>query len=146
MFIDQGYLAPLEATEILDAGMRAIRAVPPAFPLEATVAVNPFLGQAGQDFASASARLSRCAGVSLTQARRVYQASIVSGRIRDEDLVAALQANPAADKPGNLALLKEMAMRERPLPKPFPAPRSGPPRLGRSSPTSSRWRLGAPRP
>ncbi|MAM12184.1 MAG: hypothetical protein CML23_17405 [Rhizobiaceae bacterium] len=120
MFIDQGYLAPLEATEILDAGMRAIRAVPPAFPLEATVAVNPFLGQAGQDFASASARLSRCAGVSLTQARRVYQASIVSGRIRDEDLVAALQANPAADKPGNLALLKEMAMRERPLPKPFP--------------------------
>lgn len=120
MFIDQGYLAPLEATDILDAGMRAIRAVPPAFPLEATVAVNPFLGQAGQEFASASARLSRCAGVSLTQARRVYQASIVSGRIRDEDLVAALQANPAADRPANLAHLKEMAMRERPLPRPVP--------------------------
>ena len=120
MFIDHGHRAPLEATDILDAGMRAIRAVPPAFPLEATVAVNPFLGQTGQDFATASARLARCAGVSLTQARQSYQANIVSGGIRDEDLLAALQASPAAGKPDSLAQLKEMASKERPLPRPVP--------------------------
>ena len=35
----------------------ALRAVPPAWPLAATVAVNPFLGQVGEDLATTAARL-----------------------------------------------------------------------------------------
>jgi len=40
----------------------AIAQVPPAFPLDATVAVNPYLGQAGEGRATAAARLAATAG------------------------------------------------------------------------------------
>lgn len=120
MFIDQGQFVSLQTSDILEAGKRALRAIPPAFPLEATVAVNPFLGQTGQDFASASVRLAKTAGVSLTQTRRTYQADIASGRMCDEDLVAALEACSAENKPSSLAQLKEMARQDQPEPKPVP--------------------------
>jgi hypothetical protein len=55
--------------DILKSAEAAARAIPPAFPLEATVAVNPFLGQTGEDLATAAARLARVAGVSILQRR-----------------------------------------------------------------------------
>ena len=55
------------AAQLLQAAEAAARAIPPAFPLDATVAVNPFLGQTGEDLAHASARLARVAGVRLTR-------------------------------------------------------------------------------
>ena len=50
-------------------------AVPETTPeqaLAATVAVNPFLGQTGEDLATTSARLTRTAGIRLTRDRRDY--------------------------------------------------------------------------
>ncbi|WP_174803387.1 YbcC family protein [Martelella limonii] len=120
MFIDEGHFATLEAPDILDAARKAIRAVPPAFPLDATVAVNPFLGQTGEDFASASARLSRCAGVRLSRSRHHYQSAIASGQITERDLAAALSASPAASRPASVAHLKAIAGQERPLCEPVP--------------------------
>ncbi|TNB46359.1 DUF2309 domain-containing protein [Martelella lutilitoris] len=120
MFIDQGQSTALEASVIRKACAQAVRAIPPAFPLDATVAVNPFLGQTGQDFTSASAHLSRCAGVSLVQPRHHFQEAITDGRIADADLLAALEASGAAEKPESLAALKDMAMDELPLPEPVP--------------------------
>ena len=54
MFQKKLQIAPARASGILAAAERAAHAIPPAFPLDATVAVNPFLGQAGEDLATAA--------------------------------------------------------------------------------------------
>ncbi|WP_366653790.1 DUF2309 domain-containing protein [Fodinicurvata sp. EGI_FJ10296] len=111
-------IAPTRISGLLEAAETAARALPPAFPLAATVAVNPFLGQTQDDLAKASARLARVAGVGLTRPRAAYAAEIASGRITDDDLAAALMANASPHKPGDLALLKAGAS------APCPAPRA----------------------
>jgi uncharacterized protein len=55
--------SPRPDRRLLKAAEAAARAIPPAFPLAATVAVNPFLGQTGEDLATAAARLARVAGM-----------------------------------------------------------------------------------
>ena len=59
MFMNAIRIEPARVSGLLAAAERAARAIPPAFPLDATVAVNPFLGQSGEDLATASARLAR---------------------------------------------------------------------------------------
>ena len=95
MFMKHLQIAPARVAGLLDAAETAARAIPPAFPLDATVAVNPVLGQSGEDLATASARLTRVAGVSLTRPRRAYAALIAAGEIADDDLAAALLAADA---------------------------------------------------
>lgn len=92
MFIERQQTAPDRAAAIRAAAEAAARAIPPAFPLDATVAVNPFLGQTGEDLPTAAARLSRVAGVRVTRPRESYAAQIAAGEITDEDLGAALNA------------------------------------------------------
>ncbi|WP_245947670.1 YbcC family protein [Jannaschia seohaensis] len=94
---------------ILAAAEAAARRIPPAFPLEATVAVNPFLGQTGEDLATASARLTRVAGVRATRTMAEYAALIDDGTIAEEDLSAALAAAPAAARPADVAALRALA-------------------------------------
>ncbi|MDY7099030.1 MAG: DUF2309 domain-containing protein [Pseudomonadota bacterium] len=106
MFLNHSQIAPARVAEILNAAEAAARAIPPAFPLDATVAVNPFLGQTGEDLATASARLSRVAGTRLTQAGEVYSKAIQSGHILDEDLEAALLAEGSPLKHSSVAALK----------------------------------------
>jgi uncharacterized protein YbcC (UPF0753/DUF2309 family) len=91
---------------VADATEQAIRAIPPAWPLAATVAVNPYLGQTGETLAEAGARLARVAGVPVTMPRAWYQVRIVSGAITDADLEAARLASPHAGRPADLAELK----------------------------------------
>lgn len=91
---------------ILAAADRASRAIPPAWPLAASVAVNPFLGQSGESLAQASARLGRAAGVSLTMSRAWYCEKIAAGTISDADLSLALASCDSAWKPANLAVLR----------------------------------------
>jgi uncharacterized protein YbcC (UPF0753/DUF2309 family) len=107
MFIKHAQIAPTRITGLLKAAEAAARAIPPAFPLEATVAVNPFLGQTGDDLATASARLARVAGVRLTRPRAAYAAKVASGSITDHDLTDALIACTSPLKPANLVALKE---------------------------------------
>ena len=95
MFMKHSDIAPAHMADILRAAEAATRAIPPAFPLDATVAVNPFLGQTGTDLARAAARLDRAAGVRLTLARADYASAIAEGRITDADLKAALDASTA---------------------------------------------------
>jgi uncharacterized protein YbcC (UPF0753/DUF2309 family) len=73
-----------------DAG----RMVPPAWPLSATVAVNPYLGQTGETLAETAARLARVAGEPVTMPRDWYAAKIETGEISDEDIAAALSTVP----------------------------------------------------
>ncbi|MEM9576360.1 MAG: DUF2309 domain-containing protein [Pseudomonadota bacterium] len=109
MFLNDTNTASVKLPNLLQAAETAARAIPPAFPLEATVAVNPFLGQTGEDLATASARLERVAGVSATQSTAAYQAMLENGHLAEDDLSAALDASTAAQKPADVAALKSMA-------------------------------------
>lgn len=118
MFLKHTQISPSAASRFLDAAEAAARAIPPAFPLDATVAVNPFLGQTGEDLATASARLARVAGVGLTLPRSELAMRIAAGEMTDDDLVDALLASPSPVKPQDLAWLK--ARMHQPAP-PLPA-------------------------
>ena len=91
----------------LIAAMRAAeRAIPPLFPLASSVAVNPFLGQAGESLAMTAARLGRASGTPVTQPRMWYVARIADGRISDDDLAGALAASRDGGAPLTLGALK----------------------------------------
>ena len=109
MFLKHSQIAADLTSEILTAAEAAARAIPPAFPLDATVAVNPFLGQAGEDLATASARLARVAGVRATQSGAAYAEAIRDGRIKEGDLADALAASSSPLKPADIAALKRVA-------------------------------------
>lgn len=102
------------------AADQAARAVPPGWPLASSVAVNPFLGQTGENLAQAGARLARVAGISVTMPRHWYQERIASGAITDEDLAAALASSPRTPCPASLAELKVAARETTPKLKAAP--------------------------
>ncbi|MDT8855035.1 DUF2309 domain-containing protein [Paracoccaceae bacterium Fryx2] len=106
MFLKHIQIAPARLAGLVSAAEAAARAIPPAFPLDATVAVNPFLGQSGEDLATASARLARVAGVKITRPRADYAAQVRVGSISDDDLAVALIACQSPIKPVDLARLK----------------------------------------
>ena len=122
MLMNHAEIAPARFSAVLEAAEAAGRAIPPAFPLDATVAVNPFLGQTEEDLATASARLARVAGVRVTRTGREYVAAIKDGRISDGDLADALAASPSPIKPGNVTALREVAemLGDGPAPRALP--------------------------
>ncbi|PYB72542.1 DUF2309 domain-containing protein [Rhizobium wuzhouense] len=75
------------------AADQAVRAIAPAWPLTATVAVNPFLGQVGERLETTATRLARIGGVRLALSRPYYRQKITAGEITDEDLSSALAAS-----------------------------------------------------
>jgi hypothetical protein len=102
-------VTPLQSRVLADAAELALRAIPPAWPLSATVAVNPYLGQTGEDLAQVAARLARVSGTPVTMPRTYYNERIASGAITDEDLAAALSMQPAHRRPADVAALKAAA-------------------------------------
>ncbi len=110
-------IAPAGLLQAVDA---AVRAIPPAFPLDATVAVNPYLGQSGQSLAQTAARLARVAGVRMTPQRATYAARIAQGEITDDDLAEALWASSEPCKPVDLADLRLRIGIATAAPQPFP--------------------------
>ncbi|MFN3646009.1 MAG: YbcC family protein [Gemmobacter sp.] len=120
MFLKAIDIAPARVAGLLEAAEAAARAIPPAFPLSATVAVNPFLGQTGEDLATAAARLARVAGVRLMRPRAELAAEVAAGRIGDDDLAEALIACASPLKPADLALLKARLATEPPAPAALP--------------------------
>lgn len=76
--------------EIISAARAAVRAIPPAFPLSATVAVNPFLGQTAVGLAEAGQRMARVGGLRLTLPRAHFAAELAAGRITPQDIAAVL--------------------------------------------------------
>ncbi len=98
-----------ERLDLLAAADAACRQIPPLWPLDTSVAVNPYLGQTNQTLAQTGARLARIGGGPVTMPRRWYAARIASGEITDGDLSAALAAAPYAEKPRDIATLKDAA-------------------------------------
>ena len=107
-------------SEILQAAEAAARAIPPAFPLDGTAAVNCFLGQSGEDLPHAAARLARVAGVRVTGARADLAAKVKAGDVTDDDLAEALLASTSPVKPADLALLKAKMETESLAPQALP--------------------------
>lgn len=105
---------------LLQAVEAAVRAIPPAFPLDATVAVNPYLGQSGLTLAQTAARLGRVAGARLTPPRADYAARIAQGEISEGDLEEALTASSETRKPADLAALLARIGAEAAAPQAFP--------------------------
>ncbi|RVT87159.1 DUF2309 domain-containing protein [Rhodobacteraceae bacterium CCMM004] len=103
---------------LADACDAAGRAIPPAWPLASSVAVNPFLGQTGESLAQVAARLGRVAGVAVTMPRDWYRAKVERGEIADEDLTAALTA--AGEDGLDLAAVRAALARPAPAPAPLP--------------------------
>lgn len=111
MLMNHADIAPARFSAVLEAAEAAGRAIPPAFPLDATVAVNPFLGQTGEDLATAAARLARVAGVRVTRTGAEYSEAIASGAISESDLADALAASASPLKPADTAMLRSIAAR-----------------------------------
>ena len=102
--------AALDLQALDQAADRASRAIPPVWPLASSVAVNPFLGQTGEDLARVDARMGRIAGISVTMPRPWYRDRMVSGVISDADLAEALSCSPERHRPADLAALKAAAL------------------------------------
>jgi uncharacterized protein YbcC (UPF0753/DUF2309 family) len=91
----------------LDAAInRAARAIPPAWPLASSVAVNPFLGQTGEGLAHVGARLARVAGIRATMPRSYYRQKMSAAEISDKDLLDAWASAPAHLRPADFCALK----------------------------------------
>ncbi|MEO1455193.1 MAG: DUF2309 domain-containing protein [Pseudomonadota bacterium] len=99
----------LDTAVLEQAADAAARQIPPVFPLAASVAVNPFLGQTTGTLAEAGARLARIGGVPVTMPRRWYQTKIATGEITDADLQAALDRVAHDGGPADLDALKSAA-------------------------------------
>lgn len=104
----------------IEAAWRAARQVPPLWPLDSSVTVNPFLGQADGSLELAAARLGRVAGMRVTMPRNWYAARIRSGEIDDADLAAALVGASVHGAPKTRAALDTALEVERPCPTPLP--------------------------
>ncbi len=105
---------------LLRAAQAAARAIPPAFPLDATVAVNPFLGQTEESLAMAASRLARVAGIRMSLPRAAFTALIASGRITEADLAEAWAACAEPGRPPSLDALRRALGAESPAPVALP--------------------------
>lgn len=115
---DQRQPRPADVGAIADA---AARAIPPAWPLASSVAVNPYLGQSDLDLTHTAALLARVSEADMTMPRSWYRERIASGAITDDDLGAALAAAKASPRPGSLPELKEAAQRPQIRLDPLPS-------------------------
>lgn len=96
----------IDPADLAAAAEAAAAAIPPVWPLASSVAVNPFLGQAGDGLALTAARLGRVAGVAVTPDRDWVRARLAAGLIDDTDLAAALAAADPEHRPADVAALK----------------------------------------
>lgn len=109
----------LHGEAVARAAEEAVLSIPPAWPLTATVAVNPFLGQTHEELPVTSARLERIAGIRLALPREYYAGKIASGEITDADLTFALQNSPLKARL-DLTSLKTLATTSARPRKPLP--------------------------
>ncbi len=111
---------PINSAEIAAIADAAGRAIPPAWPLASSVAVNPYLGQAGDSLAHAGAQLERVGGGAITMPRSWYHERIENGSVSDDDLLDALMASNLPNRPSSVGELRRAAQRPQPVRKPLP--------------------------
>lgn len=113
--IEMTTINTLHGEALARAADQAVRAIPPAWPLTATVAVNPFLGQVTETLDQTAARLARIGGVRLALPRNHYADKIAKGEITEEDLVGALQSSALFNRIDLPTLKAAIAEEPRPI-------------------------------
>lgn len=93
---------------IKNAIARAVGNIAPAWPLESTVAVNPFVGQASMRLAEVAALHQKLIGTDTLQPADRYLDQIRSGVISNHALKAALAKASYQDKPHSVEALEEV--------------------------------------
>ncbi|MEM7641909.1 MAG: DUF2309 domain-containing protein [Pseudomonadota bacterium] len=78
--------------ELVAAAESAVRQIPPAFPLTATVAVNPWLGQLEQSREETAYRMARTTGARIARPRAELAELVSDGRIHPDDLAKAAES------------------------------------------------------
>ena len=106
------------ALEILAAAEDAAGQIPPLWRLDATVAVNPYLGQAGETLEVTAARLARVGGVRSIPERAHFRDKWASGDLTRDDLALALADLP--DAAPSVEALVEAMQRDAPAPVAIP--------------------------
>lgn len=102
---------------VLACAEAALAAQAPAFPLHATVAVNPALGHTELPFPAAAGRLRALAGVPFTAPRETVRQALREGALLDEDLGDALAESASTL---SLAQLKTRLWQASAPPEPLP--------------------------
>ena len=69
--------------------------VPPLWPLQSFVAVNPFVGLTGRPFAEVCGLMQRVTHESMLMSVEYFRKQFASGRITSQDLTAAIQHSGA---------------------------------------------------
>lgn len=108
-----------EGNALWQAAEAAGRALPPLWPLQATVAVNPFLGQSHLRFPEAAELIGRLMGTDIAPPRAWFAQRIDSGLIGTVDLEQSLRHN-ALEGIVTVNALVAAARSERPLPVRIP--------------------------
>jgi uncharacterized protein YbcC (UPF0753/DUF2309 family) len=84
----------LHAEALWNAALKAVETVAPAWPLQATVAVNPFLGHGAHDLAETAVRIGRLTGAGLFPARSWHRRRLSEGLMTRTDIALALDQHP----------------------------------------------------
>lgn len=87
---------PGPVLELLSAAETALSRVPPAFPLTATVAVNPYLGHIHDDRVTVASRIALTTGCRSFASRADFAQMLADGRIKQEHLAATLAGQQIA--------------------------------------------------
>ena len=110
----------LSSPSLHDVADAATRAIAPLWPLASSVAVNPYLGQAGLDLAHTAALLTRVSSANTIMPRAWFAQRIESGMITDDDLSAALNSCASHLRPKTVEALKLALQRSAPPRAPLP--------------------------
>jgi uncharacterized protein YbcC (UPF0753/DUF2309 family) len=105
-----------DATPIGAAIAAACSRIAPLWPLKHFVAVNPFLGFAGQSFHATCTTMRRVARINMLMPRAFYREALASGVIDETDLATALAQAPRDWRlPGSVAALRDALQRDVPI-------------------------------
>ncbi len=89
----------LQQVDVLHNAREASRRIPPLWPLQGFVAVNPFLGMADAPFSAVCERMHRITHRSMLMPRPFYFDAFCSGRITPSDLAEALRRSGSDSSP-----------------------------------------------
>ena len=106
------------ALEIMAGAKTAASHIPPLWALDATVAVNPYVGQAGEPLQMAAARLARVAGVRTVAERAHFKGKFDAHELSVADLEAGLTEVP--DLAASVEDLIKAMSKDVPAPKTLP--------------------------
>ncbi|MFZ7090346.1 YbcC family protein [Primorskyibacter sp. 2E233] len=111
---------PAALLELVNEANNAAKAIPPLFPLSASVAVNPFLGQTDEHMALTAARLARVGGARIMPPRAHWAAKLDAGGIIEADVLDALSALEGQLNVPTLQDIKAALKKDAPEPKALP--------------------------